>query len=350
MTQSRAKIAIIGTGWWATASHIPALLENHHAELVALCDANPEKALAAAATCGHPRTYTNHNELLAAEKPDGVIVATTHATHFVVASDCLKAGAHLLVEKPLTLHASEARELIELAKKHNIALLMGYPWHYTSQVQEVRETIASGKIGAIQYVQCTFNSFCIDLLRGIDTTHRSGGYPVHGPGDVYSKKEHSGGGHGHLQMTHAAGLLFYVTGLRLRSLRAQMQNLGLAVDVVNAMVAEFEGNSLGIIGGTSNAFLSRMGLQIYGAKGAIDMDMHAGTARLRYADGTYEEFSAGDDIYPQTAPSSHLVAIARGEESPVVIEAGWHAVELLDAAYRSAEAGGRPINVEELYS
>src|SRR5262249_27044649 len=151
------------------------------------------------------------------------VVATTHASHFEVARDCLLAGAHILVEKPLTLHAREARLLMDLARDQGCALLCGYPWNYTSIAHGARASVLAGEIGEIQFVNCVFNSYCANLFEGDDRAEQMH-YAVHGPGDVYSKKEHSGGGHGHLQITHAAGLLFYVTDLKLHSVRARMAN------------------------------------------------------------------------------------------------------------------------------
>jgi hypothetical protein len=92
-----------------------------------------------------------------------------------------------------------------------------------------------------------------------------------------------------------------------------------------------------------------MSLQIYGAAGSIHMEMHPGKTRIKLANGDTEELSAGEETYPVAAPSAHLVTVARGAEPPLIIEAGWRAVELLDAAYRSAEENGRPVTASELY-
>jgi predicted dehydrogenase len=344
----RVKVAVIGTGWWATTTHIPALLADPHVELTALCDRNAERAAAAASAFGLSRLYTDHITLLKAERPDAVIIATSHAAHFRIARDCLQAGSHTLVEKPLTLKACEARMLMEMAQQQGCALLCGYPWNYTTHAQCARNWVTSGSIGTIQFVNCVFNSYCADLLGGDDRTSGRN-YAVHGPGDVYSNKELSGGGHGHLQMTHAAGLLFYITGLQVRTVRSRMANHALAVDLVDAILAEFEEGGLGLIGGTSNAFLPRMELQVYGAEGSLLLDMHAGTASLRQAEGSREEIRSDGDTYPRSAPTAHLIAMARGLEPPVTTLEGWRAVELLEAAYRSAESEGCSITVEELY-
>jgi predicted dehydrogenase len=348
--KDKVRVAVVGTGWWATATHIPALRENPHADLVALCDANAERLDAAAHAYGIEVTYTDHRALLAAERPDAVIVATTHATHFVVAQDCLNAGAHVLVEKPMTLHAADAQALTELAAQRGLSLLVGYPWNYSPQAQRVRDVVTSGQLGVVQFVNCVFNSYNTDLIGGTGRSYPPSEYPVHGPGDVYSKKEHSGGGHGHLQITHAAGLLFCVTGLRIHSVQARMANHGLPLDLVDAMTVEFAGGALGVVGGTSNSFIPKLDLYIGCAAGSVDMDMRMGTVLIHFADGTHEEVGPYENTYLRFAPAANLIAAARGVEAPVPAgEVGWRAVELLDAAYRSAEADGRAVLLDELY-
>src|SRR3954465_14437950 len=95
----KAGIAVIGTGWWATYTHIPALQANPSAELVALCDADPGRLQAAAQAYGVGRTYADHQTMLANEALDGVVIATPHATHYQLAKDSLIHGLHVLVEK-----------------------------------------------------------------------------------------------------------------------------------------------------------------------------------------------------------------------------------------------------------
>ncbi len=71
-------------------------------------------------------------------------------------------------------------------------------------------------------------------------------------GKVYSDPHLSGGGLGHLQLTHPLGVLFFITDLRVKRVHALMHNHSLAVDLVGAITAEFEGGALGTIGGTGN--------------------------------------------------------------------------------------------------
>ena len=351
---STARVAVIGTGWWATQAHIPGLLANADATLAAICDADPARLQAAASAYGIDRTYHDYQLMLRQEQLDAVVIATPHATHYAIARDCLAHGLHVLVEKPMTLYARDAKALVDLAREHERELIVGYPWNYTRLARRARELIASGAIGAGQFVSCVFNSYTFNLLSGNDQSDRPGAYPVYGPGAVYSQPHLSGGGHGHLQLTHSAGLMFFTTGLRARRVIALMQNHGLPLDLVDAITVEFEGGTLGMVGGTSNARPSKLDLQIYCAEGNIDIDMITASARISGADALREEIAPIEEretSYPLHAPANNLVDVALGRApngSPG--EVGWRTVELLDAAYRSARADGRAVLIEDLYA
>ena len=356
---SKARIAVIGTGWWATYTHIPGLQENPDTELVALCDKDPDRLGAAAETYHVEKTYTDHQAMLAQENLDGVVIATNHASHYILTRDSLQAGLHVMLEKPMTLYASEAKALVDLAQAQKRELIIGYPFIYTSQAQRAKAVIASGELGAIQYVNCVYVSGILHLLQGNERAVSSR-YPVHGPGDVYSDPKRSGGGHGHLQMTHAAGLMFFISGLRAKRVHALMQSHGLAVDLIDAMTVEFENGAIGTVSGSGHggANGAKFDLSIYAEKGSIDLDLRANTGEIRYHDGqveslfpaTTEQGREQGEGYPRFATAGNLVDIVLGRaENISSAENGWHTVELLDAAYRSAQADGQGVLVADLY-
>src|SRR5574341_648895 len=105
----KAKIAVVGTGWWATTAHIPALLKNPRAEIV-LVDKNPAALQAAASKYNVSETFTRLPDALN-DHPDlqGAVVAVPHAVHYEAAKEVLDAGLHLLLEKPMVLYAKQAK-------------------------------------------------------------------------------------------------------------------------------------------------------------------------------------------------------------------------------------------------
>ncbi len=84
-------------------------------------------------------TYDDHRELLAAGV-DGVVVAVQHAYHYEVARDALDAGVHVLVEKPMTLTAADAWDLVERAKSNGLHLMVGYTSQFTRHADAARES------------------------------------------------------------------------------------------------------------------------------------------------------------------------------------------------------------------
>ncbi len=349
----RARIAVIGTGWWSTYTHIPGLQSHPDAELVAICDADSSRLQAAAEAYQIEHVYADHRAMIMQQRPDGVIIATPHATHYQLAKDCLEQGLHVMLEKPMTLYAADARDLIRLAQAHGREVIIGYTHNFSAQAIRAREVMQSGVLGPVQYVNCVMVSRVFEFLRGNEhPPYDPAIFPVHGPGAVYSQPALSGGGHGHLQMTHMAGLLFFVSGLRARQVLALMSSQGLAVDLVDVMAVEFEGGALGMVGGSGNAHQGKLDLQIHCQHGSIDMDVATGITTIHGPDGLHEVL--GPPEYPQGAgrfvTAYNLVDVVLGRAANGAPgESGWRTVELLDAAYRSASRGGAAVPIDSLY-
>jgi len=358
MSIQSARIAVVGTGWWATYTHIPALLAHPGVETIVLCDSNADKLHAAAETYQLTHTYTDVPTMLAQEQLDGAVIATSHASHFALARACLEEGLHLMIEKPMVLYAHEAKTLVDRAVARGKEIITGYPYHFTEHVRRLRQVVQGGELGAIQLVNCFMASHILDLLRGDDGSARGVCYPVHGPGAVYSQPHLSGGGQGHLQITHAAGLLFYISGLRARRVHALMANHDLPLDLVDALLVEFTpptgASALGVVSGTGNqgsASAGMVDLQIHCEHGAVDVNVISGVAKIHRRNGEPEIIQVPPEArYPREATAQNLVDVALGRAangSPA--EVGWHTVELLDAAYRSAAADGQAVRIESLY-
>lgn len=353
---SKARIAIISAGWWSTYTHIPGLLENPDAELVALCDADADKLDSAAEAYEIERTYTDVHTMLASEELDGVVVATNHASHYALVKACLERDLHVMVEKPMTLFARDAKELVDLAAARGRELLIGYPFNYAPFILHAQDVLRSGVLGEIEYAHCLYASNVIQLFRGHgDNVH---GNKVHGPGDVYSDPKRSGGGHGHLQITHGAGILFFVSDLRVARVHALMRNHDTAVDVVDTATVIFENGALGTVGGTGN--LGKGGgqkcdVQIYCQHGWIDIDASAGSTQIHADDDVIARFPTPDPgpdrEYRRFATANNLVDVALGRApNGCPGQVGWRVVELLDAMYRSAQRDGAPVDRTELYT
>ena len=101
------------------------------------------------------KTTTKMEEVLLDSEIDAVVVATPVSTHFKLGKKVLKAGKHLLLEKPMTTSLSEASKLIKLAKKRKKILMVDHTFLYTDAVQKIKELIEDGEIGKLLYFDST---------------------------------------------------------------------------------------------------------------------------------------------------------------------------------------------------
>lgn len=166
MPTQKLRVAIIGGGTIANAAHIPAWRDQPSAEIVAVADSAPENARATAARHQIPHASDSFAEMLAAAKPDVVSVCSPAHCHKEQAIAALRAGAHVLCEKPLALTSADAIEMFRAAETAGRLLLVGQSMRFYNQIAAAREFAASGQVGEI---------YCADAAR-----LRRRGVPGHG--------------------------------------------------------------------------------------------------------------------------------------------------------------------------
>jgi predicted dehydrogenase len=352
-----ARIAIIGTGWWSTYAHLPSLAHYPDATLVAIADPDAQRLNQAGDAFDIVRRYTSPEAMLDHERLDGVIVATPHATHFQLARAVLARGLGLMLEKPMVLRASEARELHALAQERNVPLVIGYPYHFVPQHRLLRERIASGALGQLQLVDNLFASMVLEYYRANPLAYENVfNWTVTGPRPAtYSEPSVAGGGQGHLQVTHAAALLLWLTGLQPESVAAFMANFDLKVDLCDAISVRFAGGAVGTLastGGipTAQSAHQQLEYRLYGSDGYARLDPMSGTCAIHYNNGQIETLptTPPDERYPREATSRHLADLLLNRaENQSDGTTGIRTVELLDAAYRSATEN-RIVRVDSL--
>lgn len=143
-------IGLIGCGYWG-----PNLLRNFYAlaNCRVLCVADLSPASREYVQKYYPcvTTVADYKEILNSNVT-AVVVATPAQTHYSLAKEAIAAGKHVLIEKPLAMCSSEAKELIEFAKKHKRILMVGHTFEYNSAVRYLKEGIQSGRIGKPYYL------------------------------------------------------------------------------------------------------------------------------------------------------------------------------------------------------
>jgi len=109
-----------------------------------------------ASTFGVPRTYGSYEALVADPEVDVIYIGTPHSFHKVHTILCLKAGKHVLCEKPFAINASEAEEMIRTTREKGLFLMEAMWSRYLPTIVKTRELIGAGKIGEVQLIQADF--------------------------------------------------------------------------------------------------------------------------------------------------------------------------------------------------
>jgi predicted dehydrogenase len=143
-------VGVIGYGYWG-----PNLLRNFAEQpgcrVGHVSDLRPDRLADAARRCPGATVSTDYREVLADPAVDGVAIATPVSTHFAIGMAALRAGKHVLIEKPLAATAEDAMRLVEEADRRGLVLLVDHTFVYTPAVQRIRDLAESGEIGDLYY-------------------------------------------------------------------------------------------------------------------------------------------------------------------------------------------------------
>ena len=146
-------VGVVGCGYWG-----PNLIRNFRAlpdcRLKTMCDVSEQRLKHLKSLYPEVEAETNYEHMLASADLDAVVVATSVKYHFPMAKASLLAGKHTLIEKPLASSTAECEELIEIAQKKGLILMVGHTFLYSPAVRRIKEIVDSGDIGEILYI-CT---------------------------------------------------------------------------------------------------------------------------------------------------------------------------------------------------
>ncbi|MBP1732773.1 MAG: oxidoreductase domain protein [Deltaproteobacteria bacterium] len=152
------RMGVIGYGYWG-----PNIVRNFNAvdgsKVVAVCDAREDVLKKAAKAYPGMRVATDADELIKAPDVDAVAVITPVFTHFELAKKALSEGKHVFVEKPFTYTSDQAKELIDLASKKNLKIMVDHTFLFTGAVMKIKQLISDGTLGDLYY----FDSMRVNL-------------------------------------------------------------------------------------------------------------------------------------------------------------------------------------------
>ena len=352
MSSSKVRLGFIGAGWWATANHIPVLAQRDDVELTGVCRLGKSELEKVRDTFGF-RFATESAEELVRQPLDAIVVTSPHTLHYEHARLALQRGLHVMCDKPMCTKGDEARELVGLAREKKLHLLVPYGWHYKPFVRKAKEWMDDGAVGPVQFAMCHMASPIRDLLQGKrflteGNSGQAGGVMFQPDPKTWADPAVAGGGYGHAQLSHATGLLFWLTDLMPESVYARMAAPDAAVDLYDAIVVNFAGGAIGTVSGAGTVPPAGMAsyqvdVRIFGRDGMLLLDLERARLELRRHDGRTEHphLATTEGAYECSQPPHNFIDLIVGKTAVNYApgEAAMRSVLLLDAAYRSANSG-----------
>lgn len=144
------RVAVIGYGYWG-----PNLVRNfstsERTRVVAVCDLDDRRLAAVSRQYPGVRVTTRTEEIFSSADIDAVAIATPVRFHYELALAALRAGKHVLVEKPVTETAEQCQQLIDEAEQRGLVLMVDHTFIYTPAVRKMRDLVQSGELGEVYY-------------------------------------------------------------------------------------------------------------------------------------------------------------------------------------------------------
>jgi predicted dehydrogenase len=145
------KVGVVGCGYWG-----PNLIRNFRAlpdcSLKVMCDVNQDRLKHLKALYPEVEGSTDFNHMLNGAGLDAVVIATAVRFHYAMAKASLLAGKHTFIEKPMAASARECEELVDIAEKNGLVLMIGHTFLYSPAVRKIKELVEWGDLGEIRYI------------------------------------------------------------------------------------------------------------------------------------------------------------------------------------------------------
>ena len=150
----KTKVAVIGLGGIAQLVHLPILSKLMNVQISAVADIKKNQLNSIGEKFKIEKLYTDYKEMLGKEEIDAVIIATPTNTHLEIALNSLKAGKHILIEKPIARSVSEAKQINSASKKYKKQVMVGMNLRYRPDAMLMKSLVNSGELGDIFYIRC----------------------------------------------------------------------------------------------------------------------------------------------------------------------------------------------------
>jgi len=316
------RVAAIGCGGFQRY-RLGNLLKVPNVEVVALVDPVPEqldRIKAAHPAVANARLFDYHHNMFKEMKPDAVMIATPHTLHCQQVIDCLEQGVHTCCEKPLVTSIDDAHKVIAARDKAGKVGMVSYQRHYQAEFRWIKERLASGVSGPIQFIQVLQGQPWLRLCKG---TWRH-------------EKALSGGGQLNDSGSHVIDIMLWVTGLRAESVSANIENFDCEVDINSTVNIRFTNGAMGSVNIIGNGYGFYEDITIFCEEEVYYMR----EGKLTVVDRGENRWKA-EQISGGSTPDQNFIDAIRGTaecESP--FECGLEVIRLTEAAWQSAEQGG----------
>ena len=253
----KVKWGILGTANIARWATIPGMKKAENCELAAIAGRNPEKAERFAKEYGIPKYYGSYEELLEDSEIQAVYIPLPNDIHLKWVKASLKAGKHVLCEKPLALNAKEAEEMYKTAEECGVYLMEAYAYLHSPYVESLKNDVKSGIIGEVDY---------------IDTAFVTQGYKA----DFRLHKEFGGGAMYDLGC-YCTTMIMSLIDSEPEMVKASAEFSDLGVDYMTAGLIRFKNGARAafnvgmVLGQNTNSRYDR--LYVHGTKGSIRSDV-----------------------------------------------------------------------------
>lgn len=340
----KVEIGVIGAGWWASVAHIPTLLANPHVADVAVTHTDRDSLDKLKDHFDLKHGFTNAAEMLDARPLKGVVISSPHVLHAEHALTAIDRGLHVLVEKPMTTSAADARKLVDAAKAKGVEIIMPYGWNYRPMIDTAKRLMDDGWVGEVQHVSTHMASALADLFAGQPMLETKDAL-FRPPSSTWADPARAGG-YGWGQMSHGLGILFRIADLKPARVYARFGLSTAGVDYYDSAIVEFENGATMALSGAATVPKSRsfqVDIRIFGTEGMLLVDIERARVEAVRHDGKehVEDLAQDASEYDVASPTNRLVDICRGApyDNPANGQVGMRATEVLDAMYRSAKSG-----------
>jgi predicted dehydrogenase len=340
----KVRIGVIGTGGIANGAHLPGYsLIPDDCEIFALCDIDPAALKRTQEKYPVKHTFSDYRKLLEMDEIDGVSVCTPNYAHFQPTVDALKAGKHVLCEKPIAMNATQGEEMVKAARKAGKFLQIGYNSRFAPTNQAIKRFIDAGELGEIYYARAQ--------------SLRQRGIPGWG---VFIDKEKQGGGPlidigvhvldltlwmmGHPNPVSASGITYQKFGKRddIVGFMGQWDYEKFTVEDFASAFIRFDNGATIVLEASFVANLKQEvhNVALFGTEGGADCYPPSITQERHRSVFSFEPKVPNANINTHHAEMKAFVECIRDNKEPLVTgEHGLMVAKIMDAIYKSSEEG-----------